>query len=70
MQPEQKPAKPQAKPREQTTPHPETLKTDRGLPGEESSKATPGVPGAPQHDGRTGNDKDGNEEQSRPGRHP
>lgn len=68
MQPE--PKQPQAEPREQTTSHPETLKRDRGLPGQESSKATPGVPGGAQHDGRTGNDKDGNEAQDRPGKHP
>lgn len=70
MQPESKPAKPQAQPREQTTSHPETLKTDRGLPGQESSKATPGVPGGAQHDGRTGNDKDGNEAQASPRKRP
>jgi hypothetical protein len=53
-----------AKPQQNTT-HPEAPQhVGRGVPGESSSKAI----SSKQRDGRTGHDKDGNQEQGQPAR--
>jgi hypothetical protein len=53
----------QTKPEEQVTAHPETQKAAQRLPEQQRPQS-----GSTHRDGRTGQDKDGNEEHPRAGR--
>jgi hypothetical protein len=65
MQPNSpRPQKGGAAPQQQATPNPQEQKLERGAPGQESSKRS-----QPGHDGRSGDDKDGNQQQQRTPKH-